>query len=89
MSETPTGEWFRRGIDGMNRADEEAMRGRLCLDDKETIEELRGMVEEWVSEGFTTPPYTDAQYDIFEALGFTEPIAGYDVRRPAPQERRD
>lgn len=47
----------------------------------EQVEELRTIVEMWVSEGFTTPPYTDLQYDIFEKLGVTG--GDYDVRRPS------
>lgn len=41
---------------------------------------LRRMVEDWIGEGFTCPPYTDAQYEAFEWLGITDnPV--YDVRR--------
>ena len=48
---------------------------------------LREMIGEWIDEGFTTPPYTSEQYDIFEALGIFEPIglAQYDVRRPSDE----
>lgn len=50
----------------------------------EQLGTLRDMVEDWVSEGFTTPSYTDAQYDIFEVLGLVKDRAdgGYDTRRP-------
>jgi hypothetical protein len=51
----------------------------------EQIEALRDIVEAWIGEGFTTPPYTDEQYDAFEALGIRGqpcPTASYDVTRP-------
>lgn len=43
-------------------------------------EVLRAMLSDWVGEGFTTPPYSEAQYDIFEALGVES--AFYDTKRP-------
>jgi hypothetical protein len=47
---------------------------------------LRVMVEEWIDEGFTTPPYTSEHYAIFEKLGITNEtrtnLAIYDVDRP-------
>jgi hypothetical protein len=55
------------------------------------VEALREIVTDWISEGFTTPPYKDAYYDIFEKLRITNekrPSGGYelpvsyDVRRP-------
>lgn len=41
---------------------------------------LREMLEEWVGDGFVVPPYSDAQYDIFEALGVQSSV--YDTKRP-------
>lgn len=35
---------------------------------EEQREALREIVSDWISEGFTTPPYTEAQYDLFESL---------------------
>jgi len=51
---------------------------------------LRGFVEAWINEGFTTPPYTDVQYDIFEwlALDPEDPFISYDIRRPASNQER-
>jgi hypothetical protein len=46
---------------------------------------LRAIVDEWIGEGFTTPPYTAAQYDIFEALDLAHAEhvgVSYDTRRP-------
>lgn len=43
-------------------------------------EVLRAMISDWVGEGFTTPPYSEAQYDIFEALYVESAI--YDIKRP-------
>jgi hypothetical protein len=48
--------------------------------DEIQIEALRRMVREWVGEGFTTPPYEDAYYDIFAALGIKTQV--YDIERP-------
>lgn len=48
--------------------------------------ELRGMVEEWISEGFTTPPYTAEQYAIFARLGIAENY-NYDLTPPAPNDK--
>lgn len=47
------------------------------------VEALKRIVSDWISEGFTTPPYGDAYYDIFEKLGEAEdnPFS-YDTRRP-------
>jgi hypothetical protein len=42
---------------------------------------LRDILDQWVWEGFTTPPYTDEQYSLFEKVGLTEHRV-YDVRRP-------
>lgn len=50
----------------------------------EQVERLREMIEEWICEGFTTPPYTSVTYDIFEALGLDRgptPWGSYDTRR--------
>lgn len=44
---------------------------------------LREIVGDWIAEGFTTPPYTDAQYDLFEALRLDPAGFSYDIRRPA------
>jgi hypothetical protein len=46
----------------------------------EHLEELARIVEAWISEGFTAPPYSEVQYDLFEWLGVTSVY--YDVRRP-------
>lgn len=35
---------------------------------REEIEALGRMVAEWIYEGFTTPPYEDAYYAVFEKL---------------------
>jgi hypothetical protein len=49
----------------------------------EQREALRDIVADWISEGFTGPPYDDAQYDIFEALDLAaDDPHGYDTRRP-------
>lgn len=48
----------------------------------ERREALREIVADWISEGFTTPPYDDVQYDIFEALGLSDDgPGGYNTRR--------
>jgi hypothetical protein len=49
-------------------------------------EALVEIVAAWIGEGFTIPPYTDAQYDIFEALGLDDNRI-YDTRRPRPLSR--
>ena len=53
------------------------------------VDALRAMVQEWINEGFDSPPYTAAQYDVFEALGldrnvrrYTDNNNDYDTRRP-------
>jgi len=46
------------------------------------VEALRDIVYGWIGEGFCTPPYTDAQYTIFEELGLDDMRGGYDTRRP-------
>jgi hypothetical protein len=46
----------------------------------EQREALKRIVEDWINEGFTTPPYEDAYYDIFEALDVQQ--GTYDTRRP-------
>lgn len=58
--------------------------GRIVVFDCRQIPVLREMVAQWIDEGFTTPPYTDEQYDIFEALDlFENPgLCSYDIRRP-------
>lgn len=52
---------------------------------------LREIVDEWIADGFTTPPYTAAQYDIFEALDLAKDVHGgrlsYDTRRPDDDEQ--
>lgn len=48
----------------------------------EHLAALRGIVLSWIAEGSTTPPYSDAEYDIFEWLGIDEEnCGGYDTRR--------
>jgi hypothetical protein len=43
---------------------------------------LKSMVSAWVGEGYATPPYSDAEYDLFEWLGIDEEdCGGYDTRR--------
>lgn len=52
----------------------------------ERVDALTRIVADWIGEGFTTPPYPDAYYDIFEWLGLavgSDPFAGYDTRRPS------
>jgi hypothetical protein len=44
--------------------------------------ELVSMIEDWVSAGFTTPPYSSAAYGVFEKLGITGKIGSYDTTRP-------
>lgn len=46
----------------------------------EAHEELRGIVFDWINQGFRDGGYTAEQYDIFEALG----ILGYE----ASEQRR-
>jgi hypothetical protein len=51
------------------------------------LEALTSMVSDWIGDGFATPPYTDAQYAIFEKLGLNRAEAPgwiYDTRRPQP-----
>lgn len=44
------------------------------------------IVENWISEGFASEPYSDEQYSIFEKLGIDNSgiagISGCDVERP-------
>lgn len=48
--------------------------------DKQTAA-LARIVEQWVDEGFTSPPYyTDEQYDIFEMLEIES--TQYNIARP-------
>ena len=43
---------------------------------------LKRIVGDWIGEGFTTPPYGDAYYDIFEALDLDRNRKwSYDTRR--------
>jgi len=51
------------------------------LNDKQR-EALADIVAEWIGEGFTTPPYTSEQYDIFEGLGLVGDSWLYEIRRP-------
>lgn len=52
----------------------------LSADQREALEVIVGG---WVAEGFTTPPYGSAYYDIFEALDLSpDGDWGYDIRRP-------
>lgn len=52
----------------------------------EQLEALQRIVGDWISEGFTTPPYKDAYYDIFEALDLADADSyWYDTRRPEPK----
>lgn len=46
------------------------------------FQELRNIVRDWISEGFTTPPYSDEQYGIFEKLELPK-NRDYDIMRPA------
>lgn len=49
----------------------------------EQFDALRRIVSDWIGEGFTTPPYTAAQYDLFEALDLAQDNPySYDTRRP-------
>lgn len=59
--------------------------------DEAEIVALREMVRDWIGEGFTTPPYSPAQYAIFEKMSITnekDPNGGYelsvsyDIQRP-------
>jgi hypothetical protein len=43
---------------------------------------LRDMVELWISEGWTVPPYSSEQYEIFAWLGITGEVGGYDTTPP-------
>jgi hypothetical protein len=44
---------------------------------------LQRIVSNWISAISTPPPYGDAYYDIFEALGMAEDSShSYDTRRP-------
>jgi hypothetical protein len=53
----------------------------LTAEQRDALERIVG---DWIGEGFTTPPYGLAYYDIFEALGMAsnDPHT-YDTRRPA------
>jgi len=46
------------------------------------VETVRRMVQAWIGEGFTTPPYKPEVYDVFEKLGIYESFP-YDVKRPS------
>jgi len=47
---------------------------------------LQRIVGDWIGEGFTTPPYEDAYYDIFEWLGLVRNDPhGYDTRPNPPR----
>jgi hypothetical protein len=51
------------------------------------LETARDVVITWVDEGFTTPPYPEEYYDLFEFLGITnEDVTQYDVARPGPED---
>jgi hypothetical protein len=47
----------------------------------EQLEALKSIVEEWINDGFTIPPYADEVYDIFEGLDLVA-TGPYDIRRP-------
>ena len=40
---------------------------------EEEIEALKEMVEEWISEGFTTPPFEPAVASVIHKLGLSKP----------------
>jgi len=49
---------------------------------------LIGIVVDWINDGFTTPPYNDEVYSIFEKLGIHNDVPfplQYDVERPEVQ----
>jgi len=59
----------------------------------EELEEIRAIIIAWIGEGFTTPPYSNVLYDVFEKLGidneyckdqwfYYEGGRGYNVERP-------
>ena len=48
------------------------------------IETLRQIVIDWINEGFTSPPYSPEQLEIFRTLGITNKDSFmYDVERPS------
>jgi len=49
---------------------------------------LRAIVVDWINDGFTTPPYEEDIYSIFEKLDIHNDIPfplHYDVNRPKPR----
>lgn len=55
----------------------------------EQLRALKRIVGDWIGEGFTTPPYEDPYYDIFEALELDEApdkTGCYDTRRPSDDD---
>ena len=60
-----------------------AIRCDLTPKQRETLIDI---VADWISEGFTTPPYTDDHYDIFEWLNLGYEHTDYDIRRPNRSE---
>ncbi len=59
---------------------------------KQAKERLRQIVMQWVGEGFTTPPYDDTTYEVFESLGIDNssfPFPSYDVERPTTPEEEN
>lgn len=51
---------------------------------KDQLVVLRDIVADWIGEGFTTPPYSETHYDIFDILDLENMHkgGGYDIRRP-------
>jgi len=46
---------------------------------------LQALIIDWINEGFTTPPYHEIEYSLFEKLGINNDIEHhlfYDVERP-------
>jgi len=54
---------------------------------EQEIEALKSIVAGWINEGFTTPPYQEIYYDLFEKLELNHPTEfQYNTLRPSITE---
>ena len=58
--------------------------GKIIKLNNKQLEALQRIILDWISDGFTTPPYDTEYYDIFEKIEIEQEdlSTDYDIRRP-------
>lgn len=52
---------------------------------EDELDVLRGIVAQWIDDGFTVPPYTPVEYALFARLSIRQDNVIYDITPPTAQ----